>query len=87
MALVFTLLSFLIFAEGRVITTSEVNTVKEVQEQWAVLVAGSKGWDNYRHQADVCHAYQVLHEHGVDDDHIVVVILLTVTRILLKELS
>jgi len=48
--------------------------VKEVQEQWAVLVAGSKGWDNYRHQADVCHAYQVLHEHGVDDDHIVVMI-------------
>ena len=72
MALVFTLGSFLIFAESRVITTSEVNTVKEVQEQWAVLVAGSKGWDNYRHQADVCHAYQVLHEHGVDDDHIVV---------------
>ena len=27
--------------------------------QWAVLVAGSRGWDNYRHQADVCHAYQV----------------------------
>ena len=26
---------------------------------WAVLVAGSRGWDNYRHQADVCHAYQV----------------------------
>ena len=26
---------------------------------WAVLVAGSEGWDNYRHQADVCHAYQV----------------------------
>ena len=28
-------------------------------EVWAVLVAGSRGWDNYRHQADVCHAYQV----------------------------
>ena len=26
---------------------------------WALLVAGSAGWDNYRHQADVCHAYQV----------------------------
>ena len=23
-------------------------------------------------QADVCHAYQVLHAHGVPDDHIVV---------------
>ena len=28
---------------------------------WAVLVAGSRGWDNYRHQADVCHAYQVIY--------------------------
>ena len=26
---------------------------------WALLAAGSSGWDNYRHQADVCHAYQV----------------------------
>jgi legumain len=27
---------------------------------WALLVAGSNGYDNYRHQADICHAYQVL---------------------------
>ena len=26
---------------------------------WVLLVAGSKGYCNYRHQADVCHAYQV----------------------------
>ncbi len=26
---------------------------------WALLVAGSSGWYNYRHQADVCHAYHV----------------------------
>lgn len=41
-------------------------------EVWAVLVAGSYGWNNYRHQADVCHAYQILHKHGVPDDHIIV---------------
>ena len=41
-------------------------------QTWAVLVAGSNGYDNYRHQADVCHAYQILHAHGLDDDHIVV---------------
>ncbi|XP_064109215.1 legumain-like [Macrobrachium nipponense] len=41
-------------------------------ELWAVLVAGSNGWYNYRHQADVCHAYQILHKHGVPDDHIIV---------------
>ncbi|XP_054165424.1 legumain-like [Oppia nitens] len=39
---------------------------------WAVLVAGSNGWFNYRHQADICHAYQVLHEHGVNDSNIIV---------------
>ena len=26
---------------------------------WVLLVAGSSGYMNYRHQADVCHAYQV----------------------------
>jgi len=39
---------------------------------WVVLVAGSNGWYNYRHQADVCHAYQIVHAHGVPDDHIIV---------------
>ncbi|KAK9819341.1 hypothetical protein WJX74_008119 [Apatococcus lobatus] len=39
---------------------------------WALLVAGSSGWGNYRHQADVCHAYQVLKNGGLDDDHIIV---------------
>lgn len=31
----------------------------DVRAHWAVLVAGSSGWGNYRHQADVYHAYQV----------------------------
>ena len=35
-------------------------------------MAGSNGWFNYRHQADVCHAYQIVHAHGVPDDHIIV---------------
>ena len=39
---------------------------------WALLVAGSNGWYNYRHQADVCHAYQILHTHGIPDSNIVV---------------
>ena len=38
----------------------------------AVLVAGSAGWDNCRHQADICHAYQVVHTNGILDVHIVV---------------
>mmetsp|Transcript_694 Transcript_694/g.1699 ORF Transcript_694/g.1699 Transcript_694/m.1699 type:complete len:523 (+) Transcript_694:414-1982(+) len=40
--------------------------------QWALLVAGSAGWGNYRHQADVCHAYQVLRRGGLKDENIVV---------------
>eukprot|EP00727_Mastigamoeba_balamuthi_P004585 m51a1_g14124 hypothetical protein (617) ;mRNA; r:192536-197094 len=39
---------------------------------WAVLVAGSNGYWNYRHQADVCHMYQILHSRGVPDEHIIV---------------
>nr|XP_043606174.1 vacuolar-processing enzyme-like [Erigeron canadensis] len=39
---------------------------------WAVLVAGSKGYYNYRHQADVCHAYQILKRGGLKDENIVV---------------
>jgi legumain len=41
-------------------------------DNFAVLVAGSNGWDNYRHQADVCHAYQILHKNGIPDSNIVV---------------
>ena len=45
---------------------------RERGQQWAVLVAGSRGWENYRHQADLCHAYQVLHAHGIPEDNIIV---------------
>lgn len=41
-------------------------------DNWAVLAAGSKGYPNYRHQADVCHAYQVLVEGGIDPEKIIV---------------
>ncbi|XP_014277056.1 legumain [Halyomorpha halys] len=38
---------------------------------WAVLVAGSSGWYNYRHQADVCHAYQALIAKGIQKEKII----------------
>ena len=38
---------------------------------WAFLVAGSKTWENYRHQADVAHAYQTLVSRGVPPAQIV----------------
>lgn len=39
---------------------------------WALIIAGSKGYYNYRHQADVCHAYHILSKHGIPDERIVV---------------
>ncbi|XP_031502779.2 vacuolar-processing enzyme beta-isozyme [Nymphaea colorata] len=43
-----------------------------VGTRWAVLVAGSNGYYNYRHQADVCHAYQLLRRGGLKEENIVV---------------
>lgn len=40
---------------------------------WALLVATSAGWDNYRHQADVFAQYQLLRANGVPDERIIVV--------------
>ncbi|KAF7828383.1 Vacuolar-processing enzyme [Senna tora] len=44
----------------------------QVATRWAVLVAGSSGYENYRHQADVCHAYQLLIKGGLKQENIVV---------------
>lgn len=35
-------------------------------------MSGSKGYDNYRHQADVCHAFHTLKNHGIPESQIVV---------------
>ncbi|CAL1537606.1 unnamed protein product [Lymnaea stagnalis] len=43
-----------------------------VRKNWVLLIAGSAGYDNYRHQADICHAYQIVHKAGVPDEQIVV---------------
>ena len=41
-------------------------------DHWAVLVAGSNGYGNYRHQADICHAYQIMVKNGVPRENIIV---------------
>ena len=40
-------------------------------DHWAVIVAGSKGFQNYRHQADTCHAYQIMKKNGIPEDQII----------------
>jgi len=44
----------------------------DMHDHWAVLVAGSSGYGNYRHQADVCHAYQVVLKAGIKPEQIIV---------------
>ncbi|XP_073008107.1 vacuolar-processing enzyme-like [Typha latifolia] len=43
-----------------------------VGTRWAVLIAGSSGYGNYRHQADICHAYQIMKNGGLKDENIIV---------------
>ena len=45
----------------------------ELKGNYAVLVAASEGWKNYRHQADVLGMYHYLKEKGYDDDHIILI--------------
>lgn len=45
----------------------------ELKDKWAVLIATSTGWLNYRHQADVLAMYDLLRRHGYQDDHIILI--------------
>jgi legumain len=38
---------------------------------WALIVAGSNGYDNYRHQSDACHAFQIMKKNGIPEENIV----------------
>ena len=49
-------------------------TYPEHKSNWALLMASSSGWSNYRHQADVLAIYQQLKEFGYTDDHIVLIV-------------
>ena len=42
------------------------------KDHWAVLIAGSNGYWNYRHQADICHSYQIMKNNGIPESNIIV---------------
>lgn len=44
-----------------------------LEGHWAVIIAASEGWMNYRHQADALAFYQFLKKRGYDDDHIILI--------------
>ncbi|XP_046709139.1 legumain-like [Silurus meridionalis] len=50
----------------------EVNMPSRNGKHWILLAAGAKGWKDYRHQANVCHTYQILQRNGIPDEQIVV---------------
>ena len=54
-------------------STTAAITYPALTDQYAVLVQGSNGWMNYRHEADVLNIYQMLKAGGYDDDHIILV--------------
>ena len=41
-------------------------------DNYAILVAGSNTWSNYRHQSDVFHHYHILLERGMKPENIIV---------------
>jgi len=55
-------------------TSSVVHEYPALDQKWALLVASSSGWDNYRHQVDVLTIYQELKAYGYRDDHIILII-------------
>uniref|UniRef100_K7FJF9 Legumain n=1 Tax=Pelodiscus sinensis TaxID=13735 RepID=K7FJF9_PELSI len=54
------------------ISTFPLEDPEDGGKHWVVIVAGSNGWYNYRHQADVCHAYQIVHRNGIPDEQIII---------------
>ena len=41
-------------------------------DNWAVIIGGSDGYGNYRHQANVAHQYHQYLDYGVKPEHIIV---------------
>lgn len=44
-----------------------------LSNNWALVIATSATWKNYRHQADALAHYQALKVNGFDDDHVVLI--------------
>ena len=55
-------------------STSASISYPVLENKWAVLIAASKEWNNYRHQADVLHMYQILKNNKYPDDHIILIL-------------
>ncbi len=54
-------------------TTGSTLSYPALRDRWALLIAASTGWGNYRFQADAFAMYQILRQHGYTDDHIILI--------------
>lgn len=54
--------------------TQEEADLGEWEGNKAILIAGSRGWDNYRHQADILAYYQLLKKNNFTDDDIILIL-------------
>ena len=64
------------WASGLVMSFTDVEpavTYAPLEDRYAVVMATSTGWNNYRHQADALDIYRMLRHAGYDDEHIVLV--------------
>ena len=69
------LLSLFLFCHAMVTASMDMDDLPSLPDGgkiWVLLVAGSRGYYNYRHQADICHAYHIVSSHGIPDENIVV---------------
>ncbi|CAN8270324.1 unnamed protein product [Cochlearia groenlandica] len=70
--LVFLCALLVLSSESRKTQVNNNNDDSAIGTRWAVLLAGSRDYENYRHQADICHAYQILKKGGLKDENIIV---------------
>ncbi|MFH1522357.1 MAG: C13 family peptidase [Patescibacteria group bacterium] len=54
--------------------STQNNLLGQKEDTWAVVVAASNGWDEYRHQADALGVYDMLKQNGIKDDKIILMI-------------
>jgi legumain len=56
---------------GHAVGQSPATPMLGAEHHWAVIMAGSNTYGNYRHQADACHAYQIAKKNGIPESNII----------------
>ena len=55
----------------RTLIAASLAAASMAYDHWAVLIAGSNTYSNYRHQSDVHHAYQIMKKNGIPESNII----------------